>query len=87
MTIIVDSGEADNKLQEKLNILERYCHNFSSQIPTEINLPQQLPTPENLLKQITDSLLYTSPINGFMNAENFSRLSYFLSVFFYLNNY
>ncbi|GFE67392.1 dynamin family protein [Chroococcus sp. FPU101] len=30
--------------------------------------------------QIADLILYTSPINGFMNAEDFSRLSYFLKV-------
>lgn len=30
--------------------------------------------------QIADLILYTSPVNGFMNAEDFSRLSYLLKV-------
>ncbi|MEA5572805.1 dynamin family protein [Calothrix sp. UHCC 0171] len=34
----------------------------------------------NSAVQIADLILYTSPINGFMNAEDFSRLSYLLRV-------
>jgi len=30
--------------------------------------------------QIADLIVYTSPVNGFMNAEDFSRLSYLLKV-------
>ena len=30
--------------------------------------------------QIADLILYTAPVNGFMNAEDFSRLSYLLKV-------
>jgi len=43
------------------------------------------PTSEDVKKassavQIADLILYTSPANGFMNAEDFSRLSYLLDV-------